>query len=156
MVAWTIAPGESAELAKAFIADAIHAQGIEGGQLTIHADRGSSMTSKPVAQLRTDNPADAARRQAVKDMLAEWRWLNTRIKTADKRVANTLAIHASTLTAIFGIGTTGAATIVAIVDDIGGGFRPGATSHRSTAPRRWMRPRATISVSASTGVGTAS
>jgi len=54
VVGWMVAPGESAELAKAFIADAIAAQGIDRGQLTIHADRGSSMTSKPVAQLLID------------------------------------------------------------------------------------------------------
>lgn len=54
VVAWMVAPAESAELAKAFIADAIAAQGVERDQLTIHADRGSSMTSKPVAQLLLD------------------------------------------------------------------------------------------------------
>jgi len=54
VVAWMVAPSESAELAKAFIADAIAAQGIDRGTLTIHADRGSSMTSKPVAQLLLD------------------------------------------------------------------------------------------------------
>jgi putative transposase len=41
-------------VARDFIADAIAAQGIDEGQLTIHADRGSSMTSKPVAQLLVD------------------------------------------------------------------------------------------------------
>jgi putative transposase len=54
VVAWMVAPSENAELAKEFIADAIAAQGIERDQLTIHADRGSSMTSKPVAQLLVD------------------------------------------------------------------------------------------------------
>jgi putative transposase len=46
-----VASTETAELAKAFIADAIAAQGITAKVLTIHADRGSSMTSKPVAVL---------------------------------------------------------------------------------------------------------
>jgi len=54
VVAWMVAPTENAELARDFIADAIAAQGIEADQLTIHADRGSSMTSKPVAQLLVD------------------------------------------------------------------------------------------------------
>jgi putative transposase len=49
-----VAPAENAELARDFIADAIAAQGIDRDQLTIHADRGSSMTSKPVAQLLVD------------------------------------------------------------------------------------------------------
>jgi putative transposase len=50
-VGWTVAAAESAELAKAFIADitATH-----GAPQAIHADRGTSMTSKPVAQLLID------------------------------------------------------------------------------------------------------
>jgi putative transposase len=51
VVAWMVAPTENAELAKAFIADAVAGQGIEPDQLSIHADRGTSMTSKPVAVL---------------------------------------------------------------------------------------------------------
>jgi putative transposase len=54
VVSWMVAPSENAELARDFIADAIAAQGVERDQLTIHADRGSSMTSKPVAQLLVD------------------------------------------------------------------------------------------------------
>jgi len=51
VVGWMVAPTETAELAKVFIADAIAAQGVTGEVLTIHADRGTSMTSKPVAAL---------------------------------------------------------------------------------------------------------
>ena len=54
VVGWMVAPAESGELAEAFIADAIATQDIVRDQLTIHADRGSSMTSKPVAQLLVD------------------------------------------------------------------------------------------------------
>jgi putative transposase len=54
VVGWMVANGESAELAKRLIADTCEKQGIEPGQLTIHADRGSSMTSKPVAFLLAD------------------------------------------------------------------------------------------------------
>jgi putative transposase len=43
------ANGESAELAKRLIAEICARQEIEPGKLTIDADRGSSMTSKPVA-----------------------------------------------------------------------------------------------------------
>jgi putative transposase len=50
-VGWTIAPRESAELAQQLIAACLHAESIARDQLTIHADRGSSMTSKPVVQL---------------------------------------------------------------------------------------------------------
>jgi putative transposase len=54
VVGWMVADGESAELAKRLIADSCRKQAIESGQLTIHADRGSSMTSKPVAFLMAD------------------------------------------------------------------------------------------------------
>lgn len=40
--------------AKNFIAETLAKQGITRVQLTIHADRGSSMTSKPVAFLMAD------------------------------------------------------------------------------------------------------
>lgn len=51
VVAWCVAPSESGELAKELIADAVATQGIEADQLSIHADRGTSMTSNPVAEL---------------------------------------------------------------------------------------------------------
>ncbi len=54
VIAWTVAAAETGELAKAFIDDAINNQGIGSHQLTLHADRGTSMTSKPVAQLLVD------------------------------------------------------------------------------------------------------
>lgn len=54
VVSWMVAATENAELARDFIEDAIAGQGIDRDQLTIHADRGSSMTSKPVAQLLVD------------------------------------------------------------------------------------------------------
>jgi len=54
VVGWTIQYGESASVAQQLIAQAIAQQGIVPGQLTVHADRGSSMTSKPVAFLLTD------------------------------------------------------------------------------------------------------
>lgn len=52
--AWLVAPGESAELAKDFLEDAVLTQGVNRDTLTIHADRGSSMRSKPVSQLLID------------------------------------------------------------------------------------------------------
>jgi putative transposase len=51
---WMLATRESAALAEKLIADTCAKQGISRGQLTIHADRGSSMTSKPVAFLLAD------------------------------------------------------------------------------------------------------
>jgi putative transposase len=53
-VGWMVATRESAALAEKLIAATCAKQGITRGQLTIHADRGSSMTSKPVAFLLAD------------------------------------------------------------------------------------------------------
>ncbi len=54
VVGWMIADREGKELAKQFIAATCQKQEIVLGQPTIHADRGSSMTSKPVAFLLAD------------------------------------------------------------------------------------------------------
>jgi putative transposase len=51
VVGWTVAARESAEIAEQLIADAIARHGRPG---SLHADRGTSMTSKPVAQLLVD------------------------------------------------------------------------------------------------------
>jgi putative transposase len=48
---WMLAHAENAHLAKALLADTATKQHITSGQLTIHADRGSPMTAKPVAFL---------------------------------------------------------------------------------------------------------
>jgi len=54
VVGWMIAERESATLAEELITQTCARQGIERGQLTIHADRGSAMTSKTVALLLAD------------------------------------------------------------------------------------------------------
>jgi putative transposase len=51
---WMVALRESAALAQRLIAETCAMQGIGPGQLFIHADRGTSMTSKPVALLLAD------------------------------------------------------------------------------------------------------
>ncbi len=53
-VSWTVQHRESAELAKALLGQAVEQQQIERDQLTVHADRGTSMRSKPVAFLLAD------------------------------------------------------------------------------------------------------
>lgn len=53
-VGWMVASRESAALAERLIEESYHKQMVERGQLTIHADRGSSMKSKPVAMLLAD------------------------------------------------------------------------------------------------------
>jgi len=53
-VGWMVAHRESAVLANRLIHDSCEKQGIVKGQLTLHADRGSSMRSKHVAMLLSD------------------------------------------------------------------------------------------------------
>ena len=54
VVGWMVAHEESAALARKLIEETCRRQGIEPDQLTLHADRGSSMTSKSVALLLAD------------------------------------------------------------------------------------------------------
>lgn len=54
VVGWMIAPHESAALAQELFRATCARQGILPETLTIHADRGTSMTSKPVALLLAD------------------------------------------------------------------------------------------------------
>jgi putative transposase len=54
VVGWMVAHREAAALAERLLADTITIQRVLTGQLTVHADRGSSMTSKPVALLLAD------------------------------------------------------------------------------------------------------
>jgi putative transposase len=53
-VGWTVQHRESGQVARDLIAQVCQQQQIARDQLTIHADRGSSMTSKPVAFLLAD------------------------------------------------------------------------------------------------------
>jgi len=54
VVGWTVQHQETAPLAEQLIADTLTKQQIPRHQLTIHADRGSAMRSKPVAFLLAD------------------------------------------------------------------------------------------------------
>jgi hypothetical protein len=54
VVGWMVAHAEQAALAERLLAATTAKQLIKPGQLTVHADRGSSMTSKPVAFLLAD------------------------------------------------------------------------------------------------------
>ena len=54
VVGWMVAQRESATLAERLIEETCERQGIARGQLTLHADRGSSMRSKTVALLLAD------------------------------------------------------------------------------------------------------
>src|SRR5260370_11329023 len=82
VVGWMLAARECAELAKELIAATYDKEGITQDQLTLHADRGTSMRSKPVALLlcdldctkiqgsppvSTDNPFSESQFQTMKD-----------------------------------------------------------------------------------------
>lgn len=54
VVAWMVAPRESSALAKELLSAAIEREGVDPERLTIHADNGSSMASRPVAFLLAD------------------------------------------------------------------------------------------------------
>jgi putative transposase len=54
VVGWMIALRESAQLARQLIGETIHKHNIAPATLTLHADRGSSMRSKLVAELLVD------------------------------------------------------------------------------------------------------
>ncbi len=54
VVGWLVSLRESSTLAKQFISETYSKQGVLPDQLTLHADRGSSMKSKPVAFLLAD------------------------------------------------------------------------------------------------------
>ena len=54
VVGWVIAERESAQLVEQLIADSVARHDVQRGTLTLHADRGASMRSKPVAVLLVD------------------------------------------------------------------------------------------------------
>lgn len=54
VVGWMIALQEAAHLAEELIAETCRRQGIQPGQLILHADRGQAMTSQTVAMLLAD------------------------------------------------------------------------------------------------------
>ena len=54
VVGWLLADREDAALARKLIGESCMRQNIEPGQLTVHADRGTSMTSKSLALLLAD------------------------------------------------------------------------------------------------------
>ena len=54
VVGWMVARRERAVLAERLLADTLRTHGVDPNQLTLHADNGSSMASKPVALLLAD------------------------------------------------------------------------------------------------------
>ncbi len=64
VVGWMVAHRESATLAERFIRETCLRQGIDRGQLTIHADRGPAMTSRRTQRIpNASSPASRSRRR---------------------------------------------------------------------------------------------
>ena len=61
---------------------------------------------------------DLERRRSVIELIEEWRWIDRRIPAVEDRIRDSLQVHGTTLTDIFGIGDIGAATIIAGVGDV--------------------------------------
>jgi transposase len=79
-------------------------------------------TVRAAKLLRSVRPAtlvEAERREVAKQLLDDWRWCDRRIPAVEARLHEALQAHGSTLTGIVGIGDIGAATILAIVGDLG-------------------------------------
>jgi transposase InsO family protein len=51
VVAWRLARGESAMLARDFIDAAVRANGVDPSRLVVHSDRGTPMTAQPLSEL---------------------------------------------------------------------------------------------------------
>jgi len=54
VVGWMVAKRETADLAKRLVRESCKKEGVAGGQLTLHQDRGSPMTAKTFSQLLVD------------------------------------------------------------------------------------------------------
>lgn len=54
VVGWMVTDRESSELARILLSETVRKEGVDPTKLTIHADNGSSMASKPVAFLLAD------------------------------------------------------------------------------------------------------
>ena len=83
VVGWMVALREAAELAEQLIADTLAKQNIAPGSLTLHADRGTSMRSKPVAALLID--LDVARTHSRPHVSDDNPYSESQFKTLEYR-----------------------------------------------------------------------
>jgi len=82
VVSWLVAERETSQLAQLLLDQAIRAQRIRPGQLTIHADRGTAASSRPVAYLlaetatttRTQKPSSKRSSSAPTSRTGLGRW----------------------------------------------------------------------------------
>jgi transposase len=95
----------------------------------------AAKAAKMLRSVRPGSPVEIERREVAKQLLEDWRWCDRRIPTVEVRLHEALQAHGSNLTGIFGIGDIGAATILAIVGDVGR-FRTAGhfAAYNGTAP----------------------
>ena len=60
VVGWLLAHHENGELAKQLITESYQKQGVEPGQITVHADRGAPCTARTVKQMMVDLGIDSS------------------------------------------------------------------------------------------------
>jgi len=77
----------------------------------------AAKTAAMLRRIRPTDPVGLRRRLIVRELLAELRAVDRKIAPLDADIAWMLDEHGTTLTDIVGIGTTGAATILAITGD---------------------------------------
>lgn len=75
--------------------------------------------SRLLRRVRTYGLVDDERRVIARELLEEWRWLNTRINRIERRLRDLLAVHGTTLTELHGLGDINAAKIIGVVGDPG-------------------------------------
>ena len=105
------------------------------GRIT-HANAAAMLRS-----VRPSNAVDVARKDAAREMLTDWRWLDRRVAEATRSVHEAMALYDTGLTAIPGVGVIIAANIIAITGDV----------HRFRSAAHFAAYAATAPIDASSG-----
>lgn len=119
-------------------------------------DHGLS-ADKAATALRRVRPAtatDGTRRELAKELVADLRRIDARIKSNEARTHAALAATQTTLQQIPGVGAVFAAKVLGHVGDIGR-YPALRTSPATPAPHPWMHPAATTTATGSTPAETA-
>src|ERR1019366_6814156 len=134
VVGWLIAHRESAELAEQLIADTLDKEDIAPGTLTLHAERGTSMRSKPVAALLID--LEAAKTHSRPHVSDDNPYSEAQFKTLKYRPDFPIASARSRTRALTASGSFIGTTTSTATAESALLLRPPFTM---APPRRWMR-----------------
>ena len=108
VVGWMVAPQETAELAEQLIAETVAKHNIQPNTLTLHADRVSSMRSKPVAALLFDR--DVTKTHSRPYVSDDNPYSEAQFKTLKYRLISRLASAALRMPAAIASGSSGGTT----------------------------------------------